>query len=132
MNKQEDNNKTIEEKIDDVRKLNLPIEAERYLISTYSFNKNPNDINPLLDQYPFDLTDNKGIFVKDILFRIVHDLRQRSGLNDIFGGYVLLEEPIDSFTEIGGTSTVGMDIENIKNSIDSGKKNDFRIYCYSY
>jgi len=122
MNKQEDNNRSIEEKIAIVKRMNLPIESERLLISAHCINEKPNNINPLLDRYPLDLTNNAGIFVKDMIIAIVNELKMRAGLQDIFGGYVLLESPINSFSNIGLTSTVGMNIEYIKNQIDEGNK----------
>ena len=78
--------------------------------------------NPLIDQCPEDLTNNSGIFIKDVMLKIIQMLKMQSGLNEIYGGYVLIEPPIESFKIIGSTSLIGMNIDRIKKDIDAGKQ----------
>jgi hypothetical protein len=122
MKKPDLNKMSIEEIIAFTEEMDMPFESKRTLISNFYFNENPNNLNPLLDQYPLDLTNNRGEFVKDLIINIVDILKRQSGLIDIYGGYVLVESPFNSFSQIGATSLVAMNIERIKNDIDAGKK----------
>ena len=114
-----------EELIAALEKKDIPADVKRTLISSMSRNESPDDLNPLIDQYPLHLTNNTGVFVKDMISDIIYRARCMSGLKDVYGGYVLIEPPFDSFSTIGLTSLVGMTrVINgeVENDINLGKK----------
>ena len=94
---------------------------KRILISTLCINKNVNLNDPLIDRYPLDLTSTYGNTQQKIMLNLINYFRTKSSLRNIYGGYVQLKEPLDSFTSIGMTSLVGMNLDSIIYDLQSGK-----------
>ncbi len=99
----------------------LSMEKKRSLISTMCINPNISLNSPLIDRYPLDLISSYGNTQQKIMTNLINYFKRTSGLQNIYGGYVLLKEPIHSFLTIGMTSLVGMNIDSITNNLKSEK-----------
>ena len=62
--------------------------------NSQNFNTAPDSISSLIHKYPYNLTTKSGLMVVSIMQLFINAIKDRSGLNNIYGGYVLVTPSI--------------------------------------
>jgi len=114
-------------KIEKIQSTSLSFDTKRELISLSCANDDFDLYNPLIDRYAIDLKNSHGDSLQDKILTLINEVKSKSGLMNIYGGYVELKEPINSHTSIGYTSLEGMNINMIIDSLSSGNN---IVLCY--
>ena len=82
-----------------------------------SANLNPTFDNPLIDRNP-PSSQFDGYFD-----RLISNLRNDSGLRNIYGGYTLIDKPLTSaFEKIGSCIPLGINVDEINDLISNGNQ----------
>ena len=82
-----------------------------------SVNLNPTYENPLIDRNP------PSTRFDDYFDRLITNLRNDSGLRNIYGGYTLIDNPLTSpFEKIGSCIPLGINVDEINDLISNGNQ----------
>jgi hypothetical protein len=65
-----------------------------FMDSSKNYNRSPSSNNSLIHKYPYNLTTKSGHTVSNIMQLFISVIKQRSGLKNIYGGYILVTPSI--------------------------------------
>lgn len=114
---------------------------DKFIDDSQNFNRTPSSNSSLIHKYPYNLVTKSGHAVSMIMQLFINVIKQKSGLNNIYGGYILVTPSIvnhQDWNSAWGGSAKGIsilgfhkDFEIAKKEMESDVKNDVHN-CIAY
>ncbi len=114
---------------------------DKFMDNSQNFNRTPSSNSSLIHKYPYNLVTNSGHAVSTIMQLFINVIKQKSGLNYIYGGYVLVTPSIlkedewnhPLYNSAKGISTLGLarDTDVFKNEMEKEVKKNIHN-CIAY